>query len=52
MMSKKMQEKFKDEMEGADNKKEADIMSENVDAKGGIISVFRETAEMDDSEDW
>ena len=35
MMSKKMQEKFKDEMNGAENKKETDIMSENVDGEFG-----------------
>lgn len=45
MMSKKRISKELD-----DNKKD-DIMEENIDAKAGIISIFKETADMDDSED-
>ena len=50
MMSKK---RVASEMKGKkdDSAKDDDILSGNVDAKGGIIPVFRDTTEMDDSED-
>lgn len=50
MMSKKRMKQMQGEMEDKGMKDDV-TMNDKIEAKGGIISIFKEAAELDDSED-